>query len=158
MGRKDGTTKRCPVTLRAGQRSIKLAAGACPRREAVDLLSCLNIIPVSFIHQRLFKFDRNSANDAKSEPPPSKSGSIDDCQCTHDWSQMRRAVREYKYEVNEGRMTEECMQYLAQLQKDWERHRVKLGVEALRKEVRISFLSFARYSHPCRWWREIAKV
>lgn len=33
-------------------------------------------------------------------------------------------------------MTDECNQYLAQLQKDWERHRVKLGVEALRKEVR----------------------
>ena len=48
---------------------------------------------------------------------------------------MRRAVRDYKYEVNESRMTEECMQYLAQLQKDWERHRVKMGVEALRKEV-----------------------
>jgi len=49
--------------------------------------------------------------------------------------QMRRAVRDYKYEVQEGRMTEECSQYLAQLQKDWERHRVKLGVEALRKEM-----------------------
>ncbi|CAL1695236.1 unnamed protein product [Somion occarium] len=49
--------------------------------------------------------------------------------------QMRRAVRDYKYEVNEGRMTEECIQYLAQLQKDWERHRVKVGVEALRKEI-----------------------
>jgi hypothetical protein len=49
--------------------------------------------------------------------------------------QMRRAVKDYKYEVNEGHMTEECSQYLAQLQKDWERHRVKLGVEALRKEV-----------------------
>ncbi|KAL0071916.1 hypothetical protein AAF712_000839 [Marasmius tenuissimus] len=48
--------------------------------------------------------------------------------------QMRRAVRDYKYEVNEGRMTDECIQYLTQLQKDWERHRVKLGVEALRKE------------------------
>jgi hypothetical protein len=48
---------------------------------------------------------------------------------------MRRAVRDYKYEVNEDKMTEECSQYLAQLQKDWERHRVKLGVEALRKEV-----------------------
>ena len=32
-------------------------------------------------------------------------------------------------------MTEECTQYLAQLQKDWERHRVKIGVEALRREV-----------------------
>ncbi|KAI0080315.1 hypothetical protein K474DRAFT_1769549 [Panus rudis PR-1116 ss-1] len=49
--------------------------------------------------------------------------------------QMRRAVRDYRYEVNEGRMTEECIQYLAQLQKDWERHRVKLGVEAIRKEL-----------------------
>lgn len=52
---------------------------------------------------------------------------------------MRRAVRDYRYEVNEGRMTEECVQYLTQLQKDWERHRVKLGVEALRKEVEPSF-------------------
>ncbi|KAK0245580.1 DIL domain-containing protein [Armillaria nabsnona] len=49
--------------------------------------------------------------------------------------QMKRAVRDYKYEVNEGRMTDECVQYLTQLQKDWERHRVKLGVEALRKEM-----------------------
>jgi len=49
--------------------------------------------------------------------------------------QMRRAVKDYKYEVNESHMTEECSQYLAQLQKDWERHRVKLGVEALRKEM-----------------------
>ena len=48
---------------------------------------------------------------------------------------MRRAVRDYKYEINEGRMTEECNQYLQQLQKDWERHRVKIGVEQLRKEV-----------------------
>ncbi|KAL4069680.1 DIL domain-containing protein [Scleroderma yunnanense] len=49
--------------------------------------------------------------------------------------QMRRAVRDYKYEVNEGRMNDECVQYLTQLQKDWERHRVKMGVEALRKEI-----------------------
>ena len=49
--------------------------------------------------------------------------------------QMRRAVRDYKYEVSESRMTEECVQYITQLHKDWERQRVKLGVEALRKEV-----------------------
>ncbi|PFH50797.1 hypothetical protein AMATHDRAFT_60449 [Amanita thiersii Skay4041] len=49
--------------------------------------------------------------------------------------QMRRAVREYKYEVNEGRMTDECIQYLTQIHKDWERHRVKLGVEAIKKEI-----------------------
>jgi len=49
--------------------------------------------------------------------------------------QMRRAVRDYRFEVNEPRMSEDCSQYLAQLQKDWERQRVRLGVEALRKEV-----------------------
>ncbi|KXN83841.1 Dilute domain-containing protein C25B8.08 [Leucoagaricus sp. SymC.cos] len=49
--------------------------------------------------------------------------------------QMRRAVRDYKYEVNEGHMTDECIQYLTQLQKDWERARVKMGVEAMRKEI-----------------------
>lgn len=49
--------------------------------------------------------------------------------------EMRRAVRDYKYEVHESRMTDECIQYLIQLQKDWERHRVKLEVEVLRKEV-----------------------
>ncbi|THH09469.1 hypothetical protein EW145_g1987 [Phellinidium pouzarii] len=49
--------------------------------------------------------------------------------------QMRRALRDYRYEVNEPRMSDDCSQYLAQLQKDWERQRVKLGVEALRKEI-----------------------
>ena len=44
--------------------------------------------------------------------------------------QMRRAVRDYRFEVNEGKMTEECAQYLAQLQKDWEKRRVQLGVAA----------------------------
>ena len=46
--------------------------------------------------------------------------------------QMRRAVRDYRYEVNEGRMTEECAQYLVQLQKDWEKRRVELSVETMR--------------------------
>ncbi|KAG6818017.1 hypothetical protein H0H87_009172 [Tephrocybe sp. NHM501043] len=52
--------------------------------------------------------------------------------------QMRRAVRDYKYEVNEGRMTEECVQYLTQLQKDWERHRVKLGMVEKDREGSVS--------------------
>ncbi|KAK8853419.1 hypothetical protein IAR55_004125 [Kwoniella newhampshirensis] len=43
--------------------------------------------------------------------------------------QMRRAVRDYRYEVNEGKMTEECAQYLVQLQKDWERRRIQLSVQ-----------------------------
>ncbi|TFL06741.1 DIL domain-containing protein [Pterulicium gracile] len=49
--------------------------------------------------------------------------------------QMRRALKDYRYEVQESKMTDECSQYLTQLQKDWERHRVKMGVEALRKEM-----------------------
>ncbi|KAF8610615.1 hypothetical protein BDV93DRAFT_463648 [Ceratobasidium sp. AG-I] len=49
--------------------------------------------------------------------------------------QMRRAVREYKYEKNEGRMDDECAQYLLQVQKDWERQRVKLGVAAIREDI-----------------------
>ena len=44
--------------------------------------------------------------------------------------QMRRAVREYRFEVNEGKMTDECAQYLAQLQKDWERRRVGISAKA----------------------------
>jgi hypothetical protein len=56
--------------------------------------------------------------------------------------QMRRAVRDYRYEVNESKMTEECAQYLAQLQKDWERQRVKMGVEALKKEVSQAHVSY----------------
>lgn len=71
---------------------------------------------------------------------------------------MRRAVKDYRYEVNEGKMTEECTQYLAQLQKDWERHRIKLGVEALRKEARTSFLDLLIVNISCRWSRGIAKV
>lgn len=49
--------------------------------------------------------------------------------------QMRRAVRDYRYEKNEGRMDDECAQYLLQVQKDWERQRVKLGVAAVRQDV-----------------------
>lgn len=38
--------------------------------------------------------------------------------------QMRRAIRDYRYEVNEGRMADDCNQYLLQLVRDWERRRV----------------------------------
>ena len=49
--------------------------------------------------------------------------------------QMRRAVRDYKFEVNEGKMTDECVQYLAQLQKDWEKRRVQISVEAMQNQT-----------------------
>lgn len=39
--------------------------------------------------------------------------------------QLRRAVREYRYEVDEPRISEDCTQYLSQIEKQWERVRVQ---------------------------------
>ena len=85
-----------------------------------------------------FRISGSSRNNSDNEEYQSLTGVI---HFFFEWvysnlpPEMRRAVRDYKYEVNEGRMTDECIQYLTQLQKDWERHRVKLEVEVLRKEV-----------------------
>lgn len=49
--------------------------------------------------------------------------------------QMRRAVRDYRYEVGEGRMNDECLQYLAQLQKDW---RLSVHAQEARRHDRHS--------------------
>ncbi|ORX40447.1 DIL domain-domain-containing protein [Kockovaella imperatae] len=54
--------------------------------------------------------------------------------------QMRRAVRDYRYEVNEGKMTEECAQYLVQLQKDWEKRRLQSGPREVAKGTSIDAL------------------
>ncbi|KAK4706090.1 hypothetical protein P7C70_g95, partial [Phenoliferia sp. Uapishka_3] len=43
--------------------------------------------------------------------------------------QLRRAVRDYRYEVDEPRISEDCAQYLLQIQKQWERLRVQKTVE-----------------------------
>ena len=106
--------------------------------DALNLCFLLTAVSVSLIYRRILKFDCDGTNNAKSQSPPSESSCINSHSGTDTGDQMRRAVRDYRYEVNEGRMTDECSQYLAQLQKDWEKHRVRLGVEALRKEVRIS--------------------
>jgi hypothetical protein len=45
--------------------------------------------------------------------------------------QLRRAVRDYRYEVDESRMDEDCAQYLLQIQKQWERLRVQKTVDEL---------------------------
>ncbi|ORY54000.1 hypothetical protein BCR35DRAFT_284790 [Leucosporidium creatinivorum] len=45
--------------------------------------------------------------------------------------QLRRAVREYRYEVDETRMDEDCSQYLLQIQKQWERMRLQKTVDGL---------------------------
>jgi len=49
--------------------------------------------------------------------------------------QMRRAMREYRYEVDETKISEECSQYLAQLQKDWERRRLLQGLDNAAREA-----------------------
>jgi hypothetical protein len=53
--------------------------------------------------------------------------------------QMRRATRDYRYEVSEAKMSEECSQYLSQLQRDWDRRRLVSEKERLRQET---------YGHP----------
>lgn len=45
--------------------------------------------------------------------------------------QLRRAVREYRYEVDESRMDDDCAQYLVQIQKQWERLRMAKRVGGL---------------------------
>lgn len=45
--------------------------------------------------------------------------------------QLRRAVRDYRYEVDETKMDEECSQYLVQIQKQWERQRMQKTVDGL---------------------------
>jgi len=49
--------------------------------------------------------------------------------------QLRRAVKDYRHEVDEPRMSEECSQYLMQLVRDWDRKRVVDGVEGIHREV-----------------------
>ncbi|WVW86391.1 hypothetical protein I302_108437 [Kwoniella bestiolae CBS 10118] len=61
--------------------------------------------------------------------------------------QMRRAVRDYRYEVNEGKMNEECGQYLAQLQKDWEKRRVQFSVQKAERRRSQGSLSDHSSSH-----------
>lgn len=46
--------------------------------------------------------------------------------------QLRRAFREYRYEVDEPRMDEDCAQYLAQIQKQWESFRMQKTAEEQR--------------------------
>lgn len=45
--------------------------------------------------------------------------------------QLRRAVREYRYEVDENHMSDDCVQYLVQIQSQWERMRLQKTVEGL---------------------------
>ena len=48
--------------------------------------------------------------------------------------QLRRAVRDYRHEVDETKMGDDCAQYLLQIQKQWERMRVQRTVEDLQQD------------------------
>lgn len=49
--------------------------------------------------------------------------------------QLQRAVRDYRYEVGETRISQACLQHLGQLQRDWEHRRVKTSIDRIQKEV-----------------------
>lgn len=51
--------------------------------------------------------------------------------------QLQRAVRDYRYEVGESRISQACMQHLGQLQRDWEHRRVKTSIDKIQREVEV---------------------
>ena len=98
-------------------------------------MTLYSFVTVPLINFRIFRSNRHSSDNEEYQSFTGIFHFIFEWVYSNLPFEMRRAVRDYKYEVNEGRMTDECIQYLTQLQKDWERHRVKLGVEVLKKEV-----------------------
>lgn len=48
--------------------------------------------------------------------------------------QLRKAVKDYRYEVDEPKMSDECQQYLAQLEQDWDKQRIPRSVQLAREE------------------------
>ena len=132
MDRRDGVAYWHASTFRSSEGFAKLASG---KMACIIFVTLYSFVTVPLIN---FRISRSSRNNSDNEEHQSLTGIF---RSFYEWvysnlpPEMRRAVRDYKYEVNEGRMTDECIQYLTQLQKDWERHRVKLGVEVLRKEV-----------------------
>ncbi|KAJ9106751.1 hypothetical protein QFC19_003063 [Naganishia cerealis] len=51
--------------------------------------------------------------------------------------QLQRAIRNYRFEVGESRISQDCSDYLGQLQHDWERGRVKTDIDRIHQEVRM---------------------
>ncbi|KAK9894291.1 hypothetical protein P389DRAFT_163384 [Cystobasidium minutum MCA 4210] len=50
-------------------------------------------------------------------------------------AQLQKAVKDYRHEVEETKIAEECTQYLSQLQKDWERRRMLQGLEVTAQQL-----------------------
>ncbi|WVR09630.1 hypothetical protein IAU60_006703 [Kwoniella sp. DSM 27419] len=65
--------------------------------------------------------------------------------------QLRRAVKDYRYEVNEGKMHEECGHYLAQLQRDWERRSVHLALVGAERRSSLSDLGHEEDTSPAEY-------
>lgn len=49
--------------------------------------------------------------------------------------QLQRAVRDYRYEVGETRISQACLQHLVQLQREWEHRRVKTSIDRIQRQV-----------------------
>lgn len=59
--------------------------------------------------------------------------------------QLQRAIRDYRYEVGEGRISQEYLDCLDQMQRDWEHWRVKSSIDKIQKEVEAR-TSYRRYT------------
>jgi hypothetical protein len=132
MGGRDGVADWRTSTFRSSERFAKLASG---KIVCIILATLCSFVTVPLINFRISGSSRNNSDNEEYQSLTGVFHSFFESVYSNLPPEMRRAVRDYKYEVNEGRMTDECIQYLTQLQKDWERHRVKLEVEVLRKEV-----------------------
>ncbi|KAJ9114296.1 hypothetical protein QFC22_005748 [Naganishia vaughanmartiniae] len=50
---------------------------------------------------------------------------------------LQRAIKDYRFEVGEGKLSSECEQHLIALQQDWERRRVKSDIDRIHRQVGI---------------------
>jgi hypothetical protein len=51
--------------------------------------------------------------------------------------QLQRAIKDYRFEVGESRISPNCLQHLVELHQDWERRRVKSDIDRIHREVGI---------------------
>lgn len=127
MHKRDGVADWRASTFRCSERFAKLASG---KIVCIIFVTSYSFVTVPLINYRISRSSRNNSDDEEYQSLTGIFHSFFEWVFSNLPPEMRRAVHDYKYDVNEGRMTDECIQYLTQLQKDWERHRVKLGVEA----------------------------
>ncbi|RHZ49602.1 hypothetical protein Glove_519g87 [Diversispora epigaea] len=68
-------------------------------------------------------------------------------------AQLKRVSKNYRYEVNEPRITEECQQYILQLEEDTERRKKRYSTESIRSDrsdaSSIIFLTVSPSLPPC---------